>query len=74
MAKYGGKYGRGEPLIAVRMPPDEIARVRAAAALQNTNVSELIRRLLRAHLAEAGVTDERAGAAYRWQCWQRSLA
>lgn len=59
MAKYGGKYSRGEPMIAIRMPPHEIAQVKAAAALQGLNVSELVRRLLRAHLAEVGVAGER---------------
>lgn len=58
MPKHGGKYGRGEPLIAFRLPPDEIAQVKTAAALQDATVSDLLRRLVRDHLVEVGVVKE----------------
>lgn len=55
---------RGKPIIAFRLPPDEIARVKTVAERQDLTVSEWVRRLVRDHLDRVGVAgSERERAA-----------
>lgn len=44
---------RGKPIIAFRLPQDEIAQVKTVAERQDLTVSEWVRRLVRDHLVEA---------------------